>query len=182
MQNFATENLYQTGIKIKELFKMQVPKINSVSFQAKKHSLNKNQLFKVRMLLTRMNNETLSEKTETTFETTITSAIKNRHSKFVDSRLLSERVQPEKQMVGKSMLEMNKTTLVIDNSTGEITDWKKPFLTSWHKIMRKVDQNINFFYDNFYNSSLVKKNRVTLQGFTKKGSELIEQAKRNLNG
>ena len=85
-------------------------------------------------------------------------------------------------MVGKSMLEMNKTTLVIDNSTGEITDWKKPFLTSWHKIMRKVDQNINFFYDNFYNSSLVKKNRVTLQGFTKKGSELIEQAKRNLNG
>ena len=112
----------------------------------------------------------------------MTSALKSKDSQFIDTRFLVERVKAEKQMTGRSMLIMDKTTVVIDNSTGEITDWKKPLLTSWHKIMKKVDKNINFFYENFYNSGVVKKKRITLEGFTQKGIEILRQAKGKING
>lgn len=161
---------------------MQIQKINNTSFQSKKHVLNNSQLYKMKMLLTRMNKETSMKKTDTDFVTTMTSALKSKDSQFIDTRFLVERVKAEKQMTGRSMLIMDKTTVVIDNSTGEIIDWKKPIMTCWHRIMKNVDKNINFFYENFYNSRVVKKKRITLEGFTQKGIEILRQAKGKING
>ena len=161
---------------------MQIKKINTMPFQARQRALNKNQLYQMKTLLTRMNEETCIKKEGETFSSTVTAALNSKNARLVDTRLFFNKVPPEQQMTRNSLLVMGKTQLIIDNATGKINDWDKPFFTCWNSIMKKVDKSINFFYKNFYDKGAVQKERITLYGHQPPGYEALEQLTGKLNG
>ncbi len=161
---------------------MQIQKINNTPFQAKQRALNNGQLYRMKMLLTRMNEETCIKKEGNALSSTVVSALNSKDSRLVDTRLFFHKVKPEEQMTRNSMLIMGNTQLVIDNSTGKISDWNKPFFSCWNSIMKKVDKSINFLYENFYNTESVQKEKITLHGYSLRGFEELKPAKEKING
>lgn len=152
---------------------MKIQKVNQMNFGKKVHSLNTAQMYSMKILLTRMNNETIVKDNGRTFSTTIIKEISGKKNRFIDTRMIFEKVADNKQMTGKTLFIMDKTQLVIDNSTGNIIDWKKPFLKCWGKVMKDFNKNLNFFRENYYNNFIIKKKPFTLEGYTQKGFDML---------
>ena len=74
-------------------------------------------------------------------------------------------------MQKESLITIGKTQLVIDNSTGEIIDYKKPFFKTWSSIMKQLDHFLTVFRVNYNYSGRVEKKRLTMPGCTEKGWE-----------
>ena len=91
-----------------------------MNFGKKVHSLNTAQMYSMKILLTRMNNETIVKDNGRTFSTTIIKELSGKKNRFIDTRMIFEKVADNKQMTGKTLFIMDKTQLVIDNSTGNI--------------------------------------------------------------
>ena len=129
-----------------------------------------------------MNLETVFERDKTTFSSTITNELVNKKNKFIDTRLLLDKVPRDKQKRGSSILKMGKTFLVFDNKTGEITDWHKPHLTPWSWVMKNVDSCLDVFRKKYFDHNIVKKKHVTIEGFSENGFDILESIKRNPHG
>ena len=68
--------------------------------------------------------------------------------------------------------------MVINNDTGEIIDYYKPFFTTWKSIMKKIDKYVQFFKENFDNRELVKERKLTTSGFTEEGYKKFQELKK----
>ncbi len=157
---------------------MKVQQTTQTQF-AGKHYLKLNQMKGIKNLLTRMNAETVTNRTETWFSSTITKELSYKKNKirFIDGRMIFDKVADNEQMQRETLFTLGKTELVINNKTGEIIDWKKPLLTGWNRIMKKVDKSLKFLNEQYDNSAVVKKKKISFEGFTKKGIEILEKLK-----
>ena len=110
---------------------MKVQQTTQTQF-AGKHYLNPNQMKGIKNLLTRMNAETVTNRTETWFSSTITKELSYKKNKirFIDGRMIFDKVADNEQMQRETLFTLGKTELVINNKTGEIIDWEKPLLMS----------------------------------------------------
>lgn len=160
---------------------MKIQQINQTLFGAKDRFLNSRQLHNIKIILTRMNSETVYKSDKMVFSSTITNRLSHGKTQFTDTRLFFDKVPDKKQMSGVSLLAIGKTMLVIDNETGKITDWKKPALKCWHRILNDVDKTLDFFNKEYFNTCLVKKHRFSIAGFTQKGADKINNIKGKIN-
>ena len=132
----------------------------------------------VQDLLTRMNSETKENSNAYRTCAAFVKSIKYKdEAEFTDGRMIFKKVSPEEQMVKESFLQINKTSLVIDNKTGEIIEHRKPFFSRWSKIMKKAEKYLNLLKNNYDNPELVKKEWLQHKELTpegKKASKLLD--------
>jgi len=163
---------------------MQVQRIQSNKFEAKQRFVSQELKNDMKYLIDKMNEETTYNNNGNCFKTTIFKEICDRKEKasFQDGRMYLGFKFDKKDLKGDILFTMGKTELVIDNQSGEIKDYYKPFFTSWSSIMKKMSKYVNFFKENFDNENLVKHRKLSVPGFTKKGWENFEKMKAGING
>ena len=155
----------------------------NLNFEAKKRRFidleSKEQLTQI---LRKMDKETEYISNEYTFEHSKTTRLelfnhdKNKKlAELVDARQNMKRLPEGKDMIGTTSLTIGETQLAIDNKTGEILAWNKPFLSSWKSVMKKINDTLLTINNVFHNSALVKKHKFGISGFTNKGAELIKR-------
>ena len=151
---------------------MKVQSIQSNNFESKKRFITPKMKEDIKYLLTKMNSEVVESGNENYFKSTFTKSLKYKdEAEFIDGRIFVGRVPNDKQMQRESLVTIGKTQLVIDNSTGEIIDYKKPFFKTWSSVMEQLDHFLTFFRVNYNYANRVTKKRLTMQGFTQKGWE-----------
>lgn len=157
--------------------KIQQVKSNH-SFEAKKHFLNQNQMADVKTLLTKMNKESVYSNTDNLFfASTITKKLcVGKDVEFIDDRFLKRPVSEDKQMVAQTLFTIGKTELVIDNKSGEIVDYNKPFFKTWKNIMNQISHYLNLLKENYDNPEVVKPIKFTTKGMTEYGFSLYQKA------
>jgi len=155
------------------------PVQTSQTFQGRSRFLNKTQLSDAQTLLNKMNNETVYKETgEYTFSTKILGGLKIKEDGFFhDGRLLAAKSDT---LDGKSKLKIGKTELEFDNLTGKITHHKKPFFRKWSDVMEKVSEYLGIAKENFDNKDIVEKRFIGINGFTKKGSDKVQEANKKI--
>ena len=134
-------------------------------------------------LLEKMDIETVFKGNEYAYESTKTRQITLRDSKkreiaeLIDTRQNLTKIYPGgDQMFGNTCLTIGKVQLVIENKTGKIIDFYKPFLKTWNGIMRKIGETLLDFNNNFY-TNVVQKHRYTTKGLYPKGKEFAKKLK-----
>ena len=134
-------------------------------------------------LLTTMDKETIFKGNEYAYESTKTRQItlhdsKNREvAELIDTRQNLTNIYPGgNQMFGNTCLTIGKVQLVIENKTGKIIDYYKPFLKTWNGIMKKICDTLLDFNNCFY-TNMVQKHRYTTKGLYPKGKELAKKLK-----
>ena len=133
-------------------------------------------------LLETMDKETLYEENENSFESTRTKRLslydhKNREiAELIDSRQNLNQIGSNNQMFGNTCMTIGNVQLVIENKTGKIIDYYKPFLKTWNSIMKNIKSTLLDFNNGFY-TNLVQKHRLTIEGFTSKGFEKLKKIK-----
>lgn len=163
---------------------MQIQKIQSSSFNGKQRFITHAMQDNINILMDKMNEGTEYHSDGLNFVTTIFKEIstKDKKVRFQDGRIYFGDKLKRKSLKKEALLTIGKTELVIDNKTGEIIDYYKPFFTTWKSIMKKIEKYLNFFRENFDNSEVVEQRKLTVSGFTKKGFERFEKLKAKLNG
>ena len=128
---------------------MQIQAVHNQAFEAKQKFLSPNTHKQVKKLLNNMNSETMCKKKDYTFSSSILSCIKigSGETYFYDGRVLADKAKDF--FVGESNLEMGKVKLTINNATGEITKYKKPFFKSWKSVYKQACEVINCACKNF---------------------------------
>ena len=119
-----------------------------------------------------MNDEGISDKGEYYFQSTLIKGLKYKDDfKLIDGRINVGKIKQKDQMKKETHVFFDNIKLIIDNVTGEIKDFKKPFFTRWKKIMQTLDEYLVKMNDNYENADIVKKKRISVAGFTQKGFE-----------
>lgn len=159
---------------------MQIYKVQNQSFEAKQRFLPQDTHKQVKKLLNSMNSETVCQKTEWSFSSNVLSGLKidSKDSRFYDGRCLVDKAKD--YFIGESDLEMGKVKLSINNATGEITKYKKPFFRSWKSIYRQADEVINCACENFGKKEVVEKRFIGIIGVTRKGAKVIDEARKGV--
>jgi len=95
---------------------------------------------------------------------------------LTDKRFLMRKATDDEQMErGVTRIDMGKTHLTIDNNSGEILMYKKPFFKTWSKVMSQLHDVINTF-DSFYTlDRIVEKVKFSIHGLTEKGIEQLNK-------
>ena len=162
---------------------MKIQQIHpSLNYKAKKKRFidieSREQLTQI---LRKMDKETEYLSNEYTFEHSKITRLelfnhnKKKIAEMVDARQNMKKLPEGKDMIGTTSLTIGETQLAIDNKSGEILAWNKPFLKSWKSIMNKINDTLITFNNVFHNSALVKKHKFGISGFTEKGAELIRK-------
>ena len=161
---------------------MKISNIQSINFQSKQRFVTHDMKENIRFLLEKMNSETVYKSNTYYFESSVLKRLSNKKGnvEFIDGRIYLNKMQKEEQIKKETLFTINNIQLVINNETGEIIAYDKPLLVTWKKIMKKISENLEFFKNNFDNSDLVTKHRLTTQGFTEEGSEKIKEIKAGL--
>jgi hypothetical protein len=134
-------------------------------------------------ILTKMDKETLYKQDEYSFESTRTKRLslydhKNREiAELIDSRQILVPIENRNQMFDNTYLTIGKVQLVIENKTGKIIDYYKPFLKTWNSVLKNIKNTLLDFNNGFYTKGLVEKHRIGIQGFTEKGFKIIKGIK-----
>lgn len=133
-------------------------------------------------ILRKMDKETEYKENEYSFahlKTTRLELFGNKNKKLaelVDARKNLKRLPEGKDMFGTTSLTINKVQLVIDNKSGEIIDYFKPFFKTWKGIIKDINNTLLDFNNYFY-STVVKKHKFGIEGLTKKGAEALDKIK-----
>ena len=152
---------------------MKIQQIQSQNFKGKQRFLSGSTTKNIHELLNKMNSETRCEYFGDTFESKALGRLRiNNEANFIDRRHLIDKAKNSIQ--GKSTLMFKDTELTIDNKSGEILEYKKPLFKSWKKVFKKADEIITFALDNFNNTGVVKKNFLSICGFTTRGVNKIQ--------
>ena len=157
----------------------------NLNFEAKKRRFidleSKEQLTQI---LRKMDKETDYKENEYTFAHSKTSRLEllnhdknEKLAELVDGRHNLKKLPEGKDMFGTTSLTIGKVQLAIDNKSGEIKDWYKPFFSSWKGIMRKINDVLVTINATYHNSVQVKKHKFGIEGFTKKGAEMLSKIK-----
>ena len=167
---------------------MKVESIQNTSFQAKTPKpryITPLMRAGIESLLIRMNHSIVTQKINDHFISTIVTKLKHENGYiFEDERLLTKALPHNKQMNGFSVLKFGKTRLDIDNENGEIIDFKKPFFKPWYFILKKAENVINEFRNNFYNSAVsietAERSELTPEGQKKVKQFVLQTEKERL--
>ena len=177
MQNLEIENLLLTDIR----GNMKIQQLGtSQSFEAKQRFITPKSYENIKTLLTKMNAETEIETRYYTFTSTITKSLKSDKAEFIDGRMFFTKKPEKQQMKKETLFTIGKNELVINNKNGEIIDYHKSFFSSWKKIIKNIEKYTDFFLKNYDNQELVKKRKVSIEGFTLDGWNVLENAKKTL--
>ena len=163
---------------------MKVQSIQSnINFEAKKPRYigleSQEQLIQI---LRKMDNETVYKSNDYSFESTKTTRLrlfnhdKNEQlAELIDTRKNLKKLPEGNDMFNETLLTIGKTQLVIDNKTGKIIDWDKPFFSTWKGIMKKINDVLIRINATYHNPDYVKKHRFSIEGFTKQGYEKLQK-------
>ena len=112
-------------------------------------------------LIKKMHSEkTYTETTSNFIKKTEVRGLKIKDATFKDGQFLAKRNSKNELIpYGKdsSMLEFGETRLIINNSTGQIIEHKKPFFKTWKSIFSQVRKIITTAVNNYDNDNIVKK-------------------------
>ncbi len=163
---------------------MKIQQVQSnINFEAKKRRFidleSHEQLVQI---LRKMDNETSCKINEDYFESTRTTRLElfdhdknEKLAELVDTRIHIKKLPEGKDMVKKTFLTVGNIELAIDNKSGEIVDWHKPFFSTWKGIMKKINDTLVTINAVYHNPAYVKKHQFGMKGFTKKGYETIQK-------
>ena len=158
---------------------MQVNNVQSVNFNAKQRFLSPETTKNMQTLLSKMNKETVLQQGENTFKSDILTGVNiGGDGLFIDRRFL---VGPSNKLIGFSELDMGKTKLLIDNMSGRVNAIRKPFYKNWSGIIKKAADLIKTAVDNFDDKNVVENRFTRIAGFTQKGLNKIQEARKNLS-
>ena len=133
-------------------------------------------------ILRKMDKETEYKSNEYSFESTKMTRLKLIDDKkkvlaeLVDTRQNLKPLVEGKDLYNNTLLTIGKTELVIDNKSGEIIDYYKPFFQTWKGVMKKISNTLLDFNNCFY-SKVVKKYKLGISGLTKKGAKILDKIK-----
>ena len=163
---------------------MKVNNIQSTSFDSKQRFITPEMKKDVTFLLDKMNEKTTYTSNGDFFRTSIFKAISDKKGnvQFQDGRIYFGDKLERKDLKGEVLFTIGKTELVIDNQTGEIIDYYKPFYTTWNRVMKKIGTHLKFFITNFDSNELVKHKTLHMPGLTEKGWEKFEKIRAGING
>ena len=94
---------------------------------------------------------------------------------FYERWFLLKKVEDNEQMQGKTLISTRNAQVEIDNKSGEVKGLDKPLFSTWTKVIKKVEQAIQRFAENFENSKYVKRGYISLIGWTKDGETKINK-------
>ena len=157
---------------------MQVQPINNsnTSFGQKRY-LDKKTYGYLCDLLPKMNKQTVYVSNDTNYKASFLKELKVDDFTLTDGRMFLKQMPENEQLQKQTLIDCGKSQLVINNNDGEIIDYYKPICTSWNKLLKKVSGYIKLIADNFENTALVKRTRLSSNGFTEEGQ--IKQTQLN---
>ena len=158
---------------------MKVQNVQSnIDFCAKRRFLNEKQMADVKTLLTKMNSNTVYYKSDDIFFSSIFAKklCIGKDVEFIDGRNLYKPLSEDKQMTKQTLFTIGKTELVIDNKTGEIIDYSKPFFKTWNSIMKQISKYLSMFKENYENPKIVEIETLSINGMTDYGYALYKKA------
>ena len=131
----------------------------------------------IESLLIRMNADVSRVTDGDHFKTTMTTKLHyNDIASFEDERRLTKVLNHKEQMQGFSVLKIGKKTeLDIDNKSGEIIDFIKPFYKPWFFVIKQAEQILSEMRAKFYDTSFVRKESLTVNELTPDGKIKIKQ-------
>ena len=154
----------QTGVCV-----MLVQPVNSVSFGQK--SISKKTFNQLGDILTKMNKQAVYVENGTNYKSSFLKELWYKDFILKDGRGLIYTVAKEKQLQKETLIDTCYTQVVIDNKTGKIVNSSKPFIIPWNKLLKNIEENIEFISKNFENKNLVKRIRLESDGFTPNGAQ-----------
>ena len=157
---------------------MNVNRVDSTNFYSSKtHFLSDNAKSSVESLLIRMNAEVNRKQEEDYFKSTIITKLHyGDNITFEDERHLTKKLMQNEQMQGFSVLRLGKKTILdIDNKTGEIIDFIKPFYKPWFLVLKQAENILSAMRTNFYDETSITKDKLTINKLTPEGSKKIKQ-------
>ena len=156
----------------------------NLNFEAKKRFIDLESQEQLTQILRKMDKETEYKENEFTFSHSKTTRLelfnhdKNQKlAELVDARRNMKKLPEGKDIFGTTSLTIGKVQLAIDNKSGEILAWWKPFFSTWNGVMKKINDVLITINAAYHKPELVKKHKFGLEGFTKKGAEIIEKMK-----
>ena len=157
---------------------MKVQKIQSakpINFESKQRFVSPESRIVIRELIDKMREDAVYTSDGDRFVATIFKELSDAEGKvkLQDGKIYVGEKLPidNKDLKGNTLFTIGKTELVIDNKTGEILDYYKPFFTTWKSVMKKLDKYVKFFRENYDNRELVKERKLRMSGFTEQGFE-----------
>ena len=153
----------------------------NMNFEAKRRFVDIDSLKSLRQVLRKMDEDTAYKETGGTFVSTKVTRIeyfdrnKEKQAELVDLRGNLKRLDEGRDMYQETLLKVGKTQVTIDNRTGEIKSWEKPFFSTWSGIMKKIEFALIDFNIWYHQAERVKKHKFSIEGFTKKGYETLQK-------
>lgn len=159
---------------------MKINIVQNTNFESnipKRKFITKEMRNSLESILLKMNRETSTIQDGDYFKHTITTKLHFKNNvTFEDERRLTKRVPFEEQMQGFSNLKIGKKTVLdIDNETGEIIDYKKPFYKPLFWVLRKAENILCDLRTNFNLAPAVEKERLTIQKLTPEGQTKMKK-------
>jgi len=159
---------------------MKTDKINSYNTNfcsVKPRYITDNMKASVESLLIRMNADVSRVTDGDHFKTTMTTKLHyNDIASFEDERRLTTKLNQKEQIQGFSVLKIGKKTVLdIDNKSGEIIDFIKPFYKPWFFVIKQAERILSDMRTNFYDISIVRKESLTVNELTPDGKIKIKQ-------
>ena len=156
---------------------MKVQAIQSnQNFTGRPHFISNEAHKDLATVLVNLNRETVTNIKGNTFYSEIPNTLKiDKNITFYDKRYYMMPAPANKQIVGNSKLIIGRTDLLINNKTGEIVRYKKPFWASWKKVLRKAENALKTFNEELDNPKVVEKQVIKLAGLTKDGVKSLLQ-------
>jgi len=138
-----------------------------------------NSIKNINKILVKMNSETKYASNGSSFESSFVKKLSLVGDKveLIDGRNFIKVANAKEQTKAETLFTMGKIQLVINNRTGQIVDYRKPFYKTWKSINEKLSKYVDILLQNYDNKSVVKKHKLSVSGFTKKGFERLEQLK-----
>jgi len=158
---------------------MLVQPINNfynIPFEQKRY-IDKKTYEQLRKLLPKINKQTTYVENDFNYKSSFLKELHVDDFTLIDGRTLLKQVPKDEQIQKETLIKFGKTQLVIDNKSGEIIDYYKPILKSWNTVLKTVSKNIEFIFNHFDNTNMVKRTMLNSNGLTEKG--LIKQKKLN---
>lgn len=158
---------------------MKIQHTEPISFNSrvpKKRYITKNMRTCIESLLLRMNQQTEKVTSGDYCKSTIiTKLIHPNGAVFEDERRLTKQVDYKEQMQGFSTLKLGKKIFLdIDNETGEIIDYKKPFYKFWYNIYKNAEKVLSDMRA-LYGLNEIKKETTTLRYLSPEGEKEMKR-------
>ena len=153
----------------------------NLNFEAKRRYIDLEAQEQLMQILRKMDKDTFCKDSGATFESTKTTRIElldhnfDKKAELVDMRGNLKKLDEGRDMFKESLLSMGKIQVTIDNRTGEVKSWEKPFFSTWSGIMKNIRNTLIEINAMYHHPDYVKKHRFSIEGFTKKGYETLQK-------